>query len=91
MRYGALPLVPDTTAYHDYVVDIDVASHTGDGLLYRIDDPYEHGSVVARAAMLRANPDVWQPLQKRILRAAPRWEAAAAQFESLCLSRETAG
>ena len=88
-RYGGLPLVPDCAAYRDYVVDFDVASQTGDGLLYQPNDAYERTSVVARAAMLRGNPDVWQALQKRLLRAAPHWEATAARFESLCLSPPT--
>lgn len=85
-RYGALPLVPDSAAYRDYVVDVDVASQTGDGLLYQPGDAYERVSVVARAVMLRGNPDLWQPLQGRLLAAAPHWEATAAQFESLCVT-----
>ena len=31
--YGTLPLVPDCAAYADYMVDYDVASQTGNGLL----------------------------------------------------------
>jgi hypothetical protein len=87
MRYGTLPLVPDCAAYHDYVVDYDVASRTGHGLLYLPDDPYEHASVVLRCAGLRGNPDVWRPLQESLMRAAPRWASTAAQFEDLCLNQ----
>jgi hypothetical protein len=36
---------------------------------------------------LRGNPDVWQPLQNRLMRAAPHWAATAALFEGLCLSQ----
>jgi glycogen synthase len=87
MRYATLPLVPDCAAYADYMVDYDVASQTGNGLLYQPDDAFEHVSVVLRAAGLRGNPDVWQPLQNRLLHAAPHWAATAALFESLCLSQ----
>lgn len=87
MRYATLPLVPDCAAYTDYMVDYDVASQTGNGLLYDVNDAYEHMSVVLRAAGLRGNPDVWQPLQKQIMHAAPHWAATAALFEGLCLSQ----
>jgi len=87
MRYATLPLVPDCAAYADYMVDYDVASQTGSGLLYKVNDAFEHLSVVLRAAGLRGNPDVWQPLQKRLMHAAPHWSATAALFESLCLSQ----
>jgi hypothetical protein len=87
MRYGTLPLVPDCAAYHDYIVDHDVASQTGHGLLYLPDDPHEHLSVVLRCVGLRSDPDVWRPLQESLMRATPRWAAAAAQFEELCLSQ----
>jgi starch synthase len=86
MRYGTLPLVPDCAAYADYMVDYDVASQTGNGLLYQPADTYEQVSVVLRAAGLRGNPDVWQPLQNRLMHAAPHWAATAALFEGLFLS-----
>jgi hypothetical protein len=86
MRYATLPLVPDCAAYADYMVDYDVASQTGNGLLYQPADAYEQVSVVLRAAGLRGNPDVWQPLQNRLMHAAPHWAATAALFEGLFLS-----
>jgi starch synthase len=86
MRYGTLPLAPDCAAYHDYIVDYDVATRTGHGLLYMADDAYEHVSVVLRCASLRSNPDVWRPLQQSLMQAAPRWASTAAQLEELCLS-----
>jgi hypothetical protein len=43
--------------------------------------------VVLRAAGLRGNPDVWQPLQNRLMLAAPRWAATAALIEGLCISQ----
>jgi hypothetical protein len=87
MRYATLPLVPDCSAYADYMVDYDVASQTGNSLLYRPNDAYEQVSVVLRAANLRGNPDVWQPLRNRLMRAAPHWAATAALFEGLCISQ----
>jgi starch synthase len=89
MRYGTLPMIPDCAAYHDYVVDYDVASRTGHGLLYLPDDSYEGVSVLSRCANLRGNPDLWRPLQETLMRAAPRWATTAAQFEELCLSPST--
>lgn len=89
MRYGTLPMMPDCAAYRDHVVDYDVASRTGHGLLYLPDDPYEHVSVVSRCAALRGNPDLWRPLQETLMSAAPRWATTAAQFEELCLSQRT--
>jgi glycogen synthase len=91
MRYGTLPLVPDCAAYHDYIVDYDTASRSGTGLLYKPDDAYERVSVVSRCANLRGNPDVWRPLQESLMRAAPQWAQAAAQYEALCLSQRTPG
>jgi hypothetical protein len=87
MRYGTLPLAPDSAANHDYLVDVDVASRTGNALLFRSGDPYENVSAVMRAASLRSNPDTWPELQGQLMRAAPPWAATAAQFESLCLNR----
>jgi hypothetical protein len=91
MRYGTLPLLPDCASYHDYIVDYDLATRTGHGLLYLPDDDYEHVSVVSRCATLRGNPDVWRPLQQTLMAAAPRWTATAAQFEELLLNPRTSG
>ena len=85
-RYGVLPLVPDCAAYRDYVVDYDVASQTGNGLLTSRTMPTNIRRLFPRG-MLRADPDVWQPLQRLLMRTAPRWESTAALFEGLCLSQ----
>jgi hypothetical protein len=87
MRYGTLPLAPDCAAYRDHQVDIDVASRTGNALLYQPEVPYERTSVALRAASLRANPDFWHDLQRHLMRSAPAWLATAGLFESLCVSR----
>lgn len=86
-RYGTLPLAPDVAAYRDYLVDFDVASRTGNALLYQPDQPYERLSVVQRAAALRGNPDLWPVLQARLMASAPTWAATAAMVEGLCFNR----
>jgi hypothetical protein len=86
MRYGTLPLVPDAGANQDFLVDFDVASRTGNALLYQPGNTYERVSVVQRAASLRGVRDLWQELQARLMTAAPTWTAAAALVEQLCLS-----
>lgn len=90
MRYGALPLAPDVAAYRDYVVDFDAASQTGNGLLYQPALTYERVSTALRAAVLRRQPDVWHPMQRRLVHAAPRWATTAAQIESLWLATSQA-
>jgi glycogen synthase len=84
MRYGTLPLVPDSAAYHDYMVDFDVKSRTGTALLFQPDDTYEQVSIALRAAALRVHPDLWHDLQESLMRSAPPWATTAALFETLC-------
>jgi hypothetical protein len=86
LRYGALPLAPDRGADADYLVDYDVASATGCALLYSPGDPWDGEAVVHRALGLRSNPEVWQPLTRALLGAAPRWAGTAAAVEAICLS-----
>jgi glycogen synthase len=90
MRYGAMPLAPDVAAYRDYIVDLDAASQTGNGLLYQPALTYERVSTALRAAVLRRQPDVWHPMQRRLVHAAPRWATTAAQIESLWLATSQA-
>jgi hypothetical protein len=90
LRYGALPLAPDVGANGDYLVDYDVASQTGSGLLYTHADPWGAVGAIQRAAALRANAETWQPLLRSLLTAAPRWSAAAAALEAVCLSPRAA-
>jgi hypothetical protein len=87
MRYGTLPLAPDDAAYRDYLVDFDVATRTGNALLYQPDQPYERFSVVQRAASLRGNPDLWPVLQAQLMASAPTWANTASLVEALCFNR----
>jgi hypothetical protein len=90
LRYGALPLAPDSGASGDYLVDCDVASQTGCGLLYAPADPWGGVGAIQRAAALRANVELWQPLLGSLMRAAPRWSATAASLEAVCLTPRAA-
>jgi hypothetical protein len=90
LRYGALPLAPDVGANGDYLVDRDVASQTGCGLLYAPADPWGGVGAIQRAIALRTNVELWQPLLGSLMRAAPRWSATAASLEAICLTPRAA-
>ena len=90
LRYGALPLAPDAGASGDFLPDYDVTSQTGCGLLYAPTDAWGGIGAIQRAAALRANSDVWQPLLCSLMRAAPRWSASAASLEAICLTPRAA-
>jgi hypothetical protein len=90
LRYGALPLAPDAGANGDYLVDRDVASRTGCGLLYAPADPWGGVGAIQRALALRTNVELWQPLLASLMRAAPRWSATAASLEAVCLTPRAA-
>jgi starch synthase len=90
LRYGALPLAPDAGANGDYLVDRDVASRTGCGLLYAPADPWGGVGAIQRALALRANVELWQPLLGSLMHAAPRWSATAASLEAICLTPRAA-
>jgi hypothetical protein len=77
LLYGTLPIAPDVGANHDYLVDYDPASRTGQAILYSADTPFEIESGVRRALTLRADGDVWAPLVKSLMESAPRWAATA--------------
>ena len=90
LRYGALPLAPDVGANGDYLVDRDVASQTGCGLLYAPADPWGGVGAIQRAIALRTNVELWQPLLGSLMHAAPRWSATAASLEAVCLTPRAA-
>ena len=90
LRYGTLPLAPDMGANGDYLVDHDVGSQTGCGLLYAPADPLGGVGAIQRAILLRADAELWQPLLSSLLAAAPRWASAAAALEAICLAPRAA-
>jgi hypothetical protein len=83
LLYGTLPIVPDVGANHDYLVDYDPASRTGQAILYSAETPFEIESGVRRALTLRADGDVWAPLVKSLMDGAPRWSATAAALAEI--------
>jgi glycogen synthase len=83
LRYGVLPLVPESGADADYLVDYDVASATGCALVYATAEPYQLEAVTRRALSLRADADAWQKLVKALMLSAPRWSSTAAMLEAL--------
>lgn len=83
LRYGALPIAPDSGAFGDFLVDYDPASSTGTALLYAHGNAFELVGGLRRAIALRAESDRWSALVSSLMRGAPRWSATAAQVESL--------
>jgi len=83
LLYGTLPIAPDIGANHDYLVDHDPISNTGDAILYSASTPFEIESAVRRAIALRSNGDAWTALVQGLLQAAPRWSTTAAAVEQI--------
>lgn len=85
LRYGALPITPESGANADYLVDHDEASRTGCALLYSPIEPFHIEAAVRRALALRTGSDaeVWQALVASLLAAAPTWAATASVLEAL--------
>lgn len=77
LLYGTLPIAPDVGANHDYLVDYDPASRTGDAILYSATSSFEIESAIRRALSLRADSDLWTPLVTELMEGAPRWSATA--------------
>jgi hypothetical protein len=83
LLYGTLPLVPDTGANRDYLVDYDERSGTGHAMLYTRATPFEIESAVRRAITARADGDLWTALVKALFASAPRWSSTAAAVDEL--------
>jgi hypothetical protein len=90
LRYGVLPLVPESGADADYLVDYDVASGTGCALVYSRAEAFELEAATRRALSLRGDADAWQKLVKALMLSAPRWSSTAATLEALEPPPETA-
>lgn len=83
LRYGALPLIPVHSAAHDFLVEWDSLSLTGNALFYKELTADELSATVARVAALRADPSVWAALVGRLLATAPSWKKAASLLDHL--------
>jgi hypothetical protein len=83
MVYGTLPIAPDIGANHDYLVDADELSGTGDAILYSVATPFEIESAVRRAIALRADGDGWSTRVKGLMVGAPRWATTASAVDQI--------
>jgi hypothetical protein len=83
LLYGTLPIAPDVGANHDYLVDYDPASRTGEAILYSAASSFEIESAVRRALSLRADSDLWTQLVTELMARAPRWSATAAAIAEI--------
>jgi hypothetical protein len=84
LLYGTLPIVVDTAASRDYLVDYDPGSATGSAILFESAGAFEIESAIRRAIALRADSDLWVPLVKGLFGSAPRWANSAAILEEVC-------
>ena len=82
-RYGALPIVFDTSAARDHLVDYDLASATGSAILFGSLEGHELAGAVRRALTLRSSADGFTPLVQRLMETAPRWSQTAAAVEEI--------
>jgi len=83
LRYGALPLVPARSAAHDFLVQWDSHSTTGNALFYSDVNADQLSSTVARVAALRADQSMWNTMVSRLLATAPLWRQTAAMVDQL--------
>jgi hypothetical protein len=91
LLYGTLPIVPNTGANRDYLVDYDQRSATGHAILYGgtmgavVDGATSFGveGAVRRALAVRADSDAWSALVRSLFASAPRWSKTAAAVEEI--------
>jgi glycogen synthase len=83
LRYGALPIAPDSGAFGNFLVDYDPASATGTALLYAPGDAFELVGAMRRGLALRTGAPSWSAMVSALMRSAPRWSTAAAILDSL--------
>jgi glycogen synthase len=83
LRYGALPIAPDSGAFGSFLVDYDPTSATGTALLYAPGDAFELVGAMRRGLALRTDGPSWTAMISALMRSAPRWSTAAAILDSL--------
>ncbi len=83
LLYGTLPIVPNTGANRDYLVDYDQRSSTGHAVLYDLAGAFDVESAVRRAISARADSDAWSSLVKALFASAPRWSKTAAAVDEI--------
>jgi glycogen synthase len=85
LRYGVMPIAPETAANADYLVHYDAVSATGSALLYGAIDAAHIQAALGKAAVLRAQTAVWAKIVRDLMMAAPSWSNMAARFSELAL------
>jgi hypothetical protein len=83
LLYGTLPIVPNTGANRDYLVDYDQRSSTGHAVLYDLGSAFAVEGAVRRAIAARADSDSWSALVRSLFASAPRWTTTAAAVEEI--------
>jgi hypothetical protein len=83
LLYGTLPIVPNTGANRDYLVDYDQRSGTGHAVLYDLGDAFAIEGAVRRAIAARADSDAWSALVRTLFSSAPRWSTTAAAVDEI--------
>jgi hypothetical protein len=76
-------LIPVRSAAHDFLVEWDSLSLTGNALFYRDVNADQLSATVARVTALRSDPVVWAALVARLLATAPSWKKSATLLDHL--------
>ncbi len=83
MRYGSVPVVRATGGLADTVEDVDSATDTGVGFVFRRYDAIDFFGAVARALELYRIPDAWTRIIQRGMSRDSSWDSSAAAYERL--------
>ena len=83
LRYGTLPLCPERSAAHDFLVQWDTQSATGNALFYKVPSADFLSATVARVGALRSDQVTWPLLVSRLLATAPLWRKTAELVDEL--------
>ena len=90
MRYGSVPVVRATGGLADTVEDVNPATDTGVGFVFRRYDAIDFFGAVARALELYRIPDAWTPIIQRGMARDSSWDTSAAAYERLYAEALTA-
>ena len=83
MRYGSVPVVRATGGLADTVADVDPATDTGVGFVFRRYDAIDFFGAVARALELYRFPENWRQIVRRGMTRDSSWDVSAAAYERL--------
>jgi len=83
MKYGTIPVVRATGGLHDTVRDLDADPEQGNGFKFEAYEPSALLDAVSRALACRREPEAWNALVERAMRADFSWDASAARYVEL--------